>query len=143
MSENPSEQETDNSVFGGYKREDLADLSDAKASRGRLGDGRTPRESYCCLDDRVRHTAHSLCPQPFINGNTRRVLRIASAQAGCRFLLSLSVSSSAPRFPSIISSPLGDGGRGRVSLQHPEGPDNGLSKRTPAPSLTLPKGLDV
>ena len=35
---------------------------------GGVGSGRTPRERYCCLDDRVRHNAHSLALQPFING---------------------------------------------------------------------------
>lgn len=36
MSERASKQAMDNSVFGGYRREGLADLSQAKVSRGGL-----------------------------------------------------------------------------------------------------------
>lgn len=44
MSKRASKQAADNSVFGSYRREGLADLSKVKASWGWLGSGRTPRE---------------------------------------------------------------------------------------------------
>lgn len=43
-SKQASKQVMDNSVFGSYRREGLADLSKVKASWGWLGSGRTPRE---------------------------------------------------------------------------------------------------
>lgn len=79
----------DNSVFGGYTWEGLANLSKATASRGGLEtEGLPERDTVVWMIEWGTMPTHSL--QPFINENTGLVLCIASVKKGFKFLFLMS-----------------------------------------------------